>query len=461
MTVRRSSFVARARTDGRDWLIEAEEPLATLQLRSGGELPGIIATPSLLELVRKARLYGLRLARPIRAQDDHEQVTAWVEISPDPEGEGCLIGVSNWQVLPLQDTDGREASQRRNGIARQIAELTARLGPRQDLLSVESQAPELVSVVAKMREGIGRPWTEFVELEGNSHEQPLHWRLLDGARLRIPGSVRHWKAHLIPLGAPEPGSSGFELYFVAEERDEPVAAQVADAPAAFSAAMGGEIAPVLRQPIARIIANAETIRSQLAGPLAEEYSNYAADITSAGEHLLALIDDLTDLEVVEDEQFTTAPDNVDLSDLARRAAGILGMRARERGIRIDAPQKSEKVPAIGEFRRVLQILLNLLGNAIRYSPEGSVVWLRVETEGEIARIVVADQGEGLAEAQQARVFNKFERLGRSGDGGTGLGLYISRKLARAMGGELSVESAPGQGARFVLDLPADVPQAVD
>ncbi|MBT2133851.1 HAMP domain-containing histidine kinase [Croceibacterium sp. LX-88] len=466
MTVRRSSFVARARTDGRDWLLEAEEPLATLQLRSGGELPGIIATPALLELVRKSRLYGLRLARPIRAQDDHEQVTAWVEISPDPEGEGCVIGVSNWQILPLQDSDGREASQRRNGIARQIAELSARLGPRQDLLSVESQSPELGAVVAKMREGLGRPWTEFVDLEGNSHEQPLHWRLLDGARLRIPGSVRHWKAHLIPLGAPEPGSTGFELYFVAEERDEEAFASVqgpaVEGPApAFSAAMGGEIAPVLRQPIARIIANAETIRSQLAGPLAEEYSNYAADITSAGEHLLALIDDLTDLEVVEDEQFTTAPDHVDLSDLARRAAGILGMRARERGIRIDAPQKGEKVPAIGEFRRVLQILLNLIGNAIRYSPEGSVVWLRVETEGEIARIVVADQGEGLAEAQQARVFNKFERLGRSGDGGTGLGLYISRKLARAMGGELSVESAPGQGARFVLDLPADTPIAAD
>lgn len=451
--------MAQARTDARDWLLEADEPLASLQLRSGGELPGIIATPSLLELVRKARLYGLRLARPIRAQDDHEQVTAWVEVTPTSDGEGCSIGVSNWQILPLQDSDGREASQRRNGIARQIAELSARLGPQQELLSVESALPELQPIALKMREGLGSSWTDFVILEGNSHEQPLHWRLLDGARLRIESSARHWKAHLIPLGMPEPGSTGFELYFVADERDVPAAASSPEAPVAFSAAMGGEIAPVLRQPIARIIANAETIRSQLAGPLAEEYSNYAADITSAGEHLLALIDDLTDLEVVEDEQFTTAPDHVDLSDLARRAAGILGMRARERGIRIDAPQKGEKVPAIGEFRRVLQILLNLIGNAIRYSPEGSVVWLRVETEGEIARIVVADQGEGLSEVQQARVFNKFERLGRSGDGGTGLGLYISRKLARAMGGELHVESAPGQGARFVLDLPADLPSA--
>ena len=69
--------------------------------------------------------------------------------------------------------------------------------------------------------------------------------------------------------------------------------------------------------------------------------------------------------------------------------------------------------------------------------------------------MIADQGEGLSEEQQARAFEKFERLGRAGDGGTGLGLYISRKLARAMDGDLTVESAEGQGARFTLELPAD------
>ena len=303
-------FTARARTDARDWLIEADEPLAGLQLRSGGELPGIIASPALLELVRKARLYGLRLARAIRAQDDHEQVTAWVEVEPGEDGLGCTIGVSNWQTAPLPGENG-EAAERRAGIAR-----------------------------------------------------------------------------------------------------------------------------------------------QLAGPLAEEYSNYAADIATAGEHLLALIDDLADLEVVEDEQFTTAPDRIDLADVARRAAGILGVRAQERGIGIDAPKQGETVLAVGEFRRVLQVLLNLVGNAIRYSPEGSVVWLRVEQDGDRARLVVADQGEGLSEEQQGRVFEKFERLGRQGDGGSGLGLYISRRLARAMEGELTVESAPGQGARFILELPS-------
>ncbi|HEY6815330.1 MAG TPA: HAMP domain-containing sensor histidine kinase [Croceibacterium sp.] len=453
-----TSLTTQARTDSRDWLIEADEPLAGLQLRSGGELPGVIASPALLELVRKSRVYGLKLARAIRAQDLSEEVTAWVEVTPADGGEGCTIDLSNWQTEPLPDTGSAEAESRRAGIARQLAELSARLGPKQDLLSVDGDAPELGPLLERMQAGLGSPWTDFVELEGNVHEQPLHWRLLDGARLRLEGSQRHWKAHLVPLGQPEPGSAGFELHLVADEPPEEAAPPepAARVRPTFSTAIGREIAPVLRQPIARIIANAETIRTQLAGPLAEEYSNYAADIATAGEHLLALIDDLADLEVVEDEQFTTAPDRIDLADLARRAAGILGVRAQERGIAIDAPKPGETAPAIGEFRRVLQVLLNLLGNAIRYSPVDSQIWLRVESDHGRARITVADQGEGLSEEQQARLFGKFERLGRSGDGGSGLGLYISRRLARAMDGELTVESAKGQGARFTLELPADV-----
>ena len=446
-------FVATARTDGRDWLVEADEPLAGLQLRSGGELPGIVATPALLDLVRKSRRYGLRLARAIRAQDDSEAVTAWVEIEPDAAGEGCTIGLANWQSAPLPPEDKVAAEERREAIERHVAELTARLGPNQEVIAVECDCDELAEVARRLREGQGRRWTELVEVAGDASHRELHWRLLDGARIAIPGSARQWKAVLLPLGRPEPGQAGFDLLFVAEEPPAPPPAKKAPK-ALFSAAMGREIAPVLRQPISRIIANAETIRTQLAGPLAEEYSKYAADIATAGEHLLALIDDLADLEVVESDDFDTAPDKIDLADVARRAAGILGVRARERGIAIDAPKDDESVLAVGEFRRVLQILLNLLGNALRYAPEGSQVWLRAERAGARARLTVADQGEGLAEDQQARVFEKFERLGRSGDGGSGLGLYISRRLARAMDGDLSVDSAPGQGARFTLDLPA-------
>lgn len=447
-------FSATARTDGRDWLIEAEEPIAGLQLRNGGELPGAIVTPALLEMVRKARSYGFKLARAIDARDEGERISAWVEVEPDPAGDGCRIALSDWHSEPAPEPAMHAERERQVAMARQLAELTARLGPRQELLTANSDCAELQALVARMNAGLGQPWTDFVELEGAQHHQPVHWRLLDGARLRLLGSDRDWRALLVPLGQGSGGLQGFELYLGAEQPlPEPAPATSEPATRVRSPGIGRDIAPVLRQPVSRIIANAETIRTQMAGPLAEEYAAYAADIASAGEHLLALIDDLTTLELVEDEEFSPAPDKIDVADVARRAVGILGVRARERGITVDAPKDGETAPAIGEFRRVLQILLNLLGNAIRYTPEGSEVWLRVEQDNGRTRVIVADQGEGLDEAQQDRVFRKFERLGRSGDGGSGLGLYISRRLAEAMGGTLTVESARGQGARFILELP--------
>ncbi|MCG6120741.1 MAG: HAMP domain-containing histidine kinase, partial [Blastomonas sp.] len=216
---------------------------------------------------------------------------------------------------------------------------------------------------------------------------------------------------------------------------------------------GTQIGPALRQPIARIIANAETIGGRLEGPLRADYAGYASDIASAGRHLLALVDDLADLEAIEASGFSAAREPVDLADVARRAAGLLALKAADRKIRIDKPAEEDSLPAIGEFRRVLQVLLNLLGNAINYAPDGSMIWLRMDEGPDWVSITIADQGPGLSADDQQRLFNKWERLGRSGDGGSGLGLYISRRLALAMDGDLTVESAPGQGARFTLILP--------
>jgi signal transduction histidine kinase len=141
--------------------------------------------------------------------------------------------------------------------------------------------------------------------------------------------------------------------------------------------------------------------------------------------------------------------------VARRACGILAVRARQKQIALAAPAGNATLPARAEFRRALQVLLNLIGNAIHYSPENSKVSILLAGDGARSRLTVSDEGPGMSAEQQARIFDKFERLGRSGDGGSGLGLYISRRLARAMGGDLTVDSAEGQGARFTLDVPAE------
>lgn len=447
------TILASAASDGADRLVRADELLAGLQRSSGGEVPGVIAVPELLELVRKARRYRFRLARAINAHDGAEAVTAWVEVEPHGDNEGCDIRLRSWRTAPLAGEDTRAALERRSTIDRHVAELIARLDAAQRILAVVSDSNELTALAAAMTAGIGRPFTDFLDIDVRG-QQPLHWRLLDGAPVAIPGSLRGWRIVLLPQGLPGREPDGFELLLVSDEAPPPPPAPEDDTDLSRGM-VGHDLAPVLRQPISRIVANAETIRTRLAGPLPDAYADYAGEIANAGRLLLGLLEDLSDLEVVESAGFSTAPDHIDLAEVARQAAGILNVRAREKGIVITGPQPGESQPAIAEFRRVLQVLINLVGNAIRYAPERSQVWIRLEGDGERARVIVADQGPGLSQAEQAVVFRKFERLGRSGDGGSGLGLYISRRLARAMGGELSVESEAGKGARFILEVPGD------
>ncbi|HUQ12860.1 MAG TPA: ATP-binding protein [Novosphingobium sp.] len=449
-------IVARGRSDRQARLLSADEPLAALQRACGGEIPGIVAIPALLELVRQAGRSRLKLARTLHAQDDAHAISAWVEVTPDDEGSG--IALSHWRASPLEAPVVENGDQA--GIAAQLAELHARLDPRQAVLAVSRWSEPLASVAAAMTEGAGRPWTDFVAVAGSTHRQPLHWRLLDGAEVSAPGTGEdgdaRWQARILPQTGAGGSISGFDLYLVPVELDELPAADIEtnEAADALDGLLGRDLAPVLRQPVARIIANAESIRTRLAGPLAEEYAGYAGDIADAARHLSGLVEDLADLEAIEAADFTLALEPLDLADAARRAAGILGVRARERSITVIAPGEGQSLSARGDYRRVLQVLLNLLGNALRYAPEGSTVRLRAARDGERAAVTVADQGVGLTDEQQTRVFDKFERLGRSGDGGSGLGLYISRRLARAMHGDLRVEGRPGEGARFTLELPS-------
>ncbi len=447
----------RARTDGEDRLIAADEPLAGLQLRSGSAVPGAIAMPALLALVRRVRRTGQAAARTILSVDEGHPVSALASVTPD--GEGTAIELSQWQR-------GEEAAAELpvpEALLHHLAEAEILLDEAQRVIVADVRAPDLAGLAAALEAGRGRYWTDFVMIERVSdlmtaRQGPLHWRLLDDAPFTVGGSARSWRARILPRG-----QGGFALLAIPEGIEALPASPAADDPQraeedeqpGWNRLLGRDLAPALRQPITRIIANAETIRTRLAGPLADEYASYAHDIAEAGRHLMSLIEDLADLEAVEAPGFAPAPDHIDLADCARRAAGILSVRAQERGITLATPDAGQRVPAIGEFRRVLQVLLNLVTNAIRYGPAGSTITLETGLDTRGAWIAVQDDGSGLTAEQATRVFEKFERLGRSGDGGTGLGLYISRHLARAMGGDLVVTSAAGEGARFELTLPPD------
>ena len=466
MNRQQSLLAARGLTDQADRLLTADEPLAELHESCGGTIPGTLAVPELLDLVRQGREMGLRIAREFTAFNGDEVVSGFVRVHPlgADEGGGCELLVENWQRAPQTRISSHEMADRLDAIDRAAAEVTARLDPRQHVQFLSASAPDGQALQEAVLAAPGKPWGDYVDMQGVAHQQPLHWRLLDGTRCTFAGSERSWRVRLIPLGPANGAPRGFELLMVAEEPLEGVGEAQADVDGeegAHSKLIGSALTPVLRQPIARIISNAETIKARLAGPLRGEYSEYAGNIAAAGQHLSTMLDDLADLEVVEAPGFVTARERVDLADVARRAVGILGVRAKERDIAISLPEEGEGAVAVGEFRRVLQILINLIGNAISYSPSSSSVRIEVESAAPAVLLTVSDEGPGVDALQAARIFDKFERLGRDSDGGndsgSGLGLYISRRLARAMEGELEVvERGPkdgGQGAQFRLTLP--------
>ena len=205
-----------------------------------------------------------------------------------------------------------------------------------------------------------------------------------------------------------------------------------------------EIDEILRSPLERIIGSAEEIVERVDGPLRSDYASYGSDIAAAARHLSSVIREMGD-----DPGGDNLP--VDLAALAAEAVVMVEPKAEERSVSIDLGQ-SERLLASGQERAAIQILVNLIGNAVRYSPKGGTVRLQFSRTAGTASIAVRDDGPGIEAADQQRIFERFERAD-SNDDGTGLGLAISRRLARSMGGDISVDSKPGAGASFVLTLP--------
>ncbi len=230
-------------------------------------------------------------------------------------------------------------------------------------------------------------------------------------------------------------------------REARAAAETANAEkSAFLSRMSHE----LRTPLNAVLGFAQLLELELED---SEQRESVSMIMTAGRHLLELINEVLDISRIEAGHLTLSLEPTRLADVVSEAASLLGPLARDRSVDlvIDVDPEHE---VRADARRLLQVLINLMTNAVKYGGAGGEVRVSSSASRARVRVAVSDRGPGIAPEAQHRLFTPFERLGAGGGEieGTGLGLALSKRLVEAMEGEIGVESEPGVGATFYVEL---------
>jgi signal transduction histidine kinase len=211
----------------------------------------------------------------------------------------------------------------------------------------------------------------------------------------------------------------------------------------------------LRTPLNAIIGFSEVLAEQMFGNINDKQAEYLADILESGRHLLSLINDILDLSKIEAGRMELEPMSFDLPAAIENTLILVRERAQRRDIRLARTVDDRLGTIRADERKVKQVLLNLLSNALKFTPEGGKVDVRARANDGVAEVSVADTGVGISPDDQQAVFEEFRQVGASAKKteGTGLGLAISRKLIELHGGKLWVESTLGAGSTFTFTLP--------
>ena len=212
----------------------------------------------------------------------------------------------------------------------------------------------------------------------------------------------------------------------------------------------------LRTPLNAIIGFSEVLKERMFGELNEKQAEYVQDIHSSGRHLHALINDILDLSKIEAGRMDLQLSRFDLRSAIDNAVTLVRERAKNNGIVLDVAVDGSLQEIKADERKLKQILLNLLSNALKSTPEGGKISVKaIPTQGAV-EISVADTGVGIAPADQEIIFEEF-RQAESADArsreGTGLGLTLTRKFIEMHGGKIWVQSELGKGANFTFNLP--------
>ncbi|HEU0311317.1 MAG TPA: HAMP domain-containing sensor histidine kinase [Sphingomicrobium sp.] len=426
------------RVDREGRLIEADAPLLRLQQDAGSRLGAPLALPQLAAVARSAMKLGVPLSRAVIAASNDQDLDLWVRV--EPNAEGASLTIEGWKARPPAPPRltlvGSEPIPEETT---EEASLTFATDAELKIIRWDERLAGLLAIDPAT--AIGDPLTRHFLLSDNGDGvMPLLTALathqdFKGQRARIRANDQ--TELLLDGTAMATGGdfAGYEIEVSIEGHGGPRAAT-----------FDPSLDEALRSPLDRIIAAAERIVDRSEGPLRSDYAAYAGDIAAAGRHLLSVVRSMTQ------QDSSQASSQVDLAASASEAIQLVQPRAEERSIHLELVGAEQPLAVSGEPRGVVQILVNLIGNAIRHSPDRGTVAVIAERRAGMMAVTVADEGPGIAEADQERIFERYERVGDA-PGGIGLGLTISRRLARSMGGDIHLQSAPGEGARFTLVLP--------
>ena len=408
---------------------------------------------------------------------------------PDLGGrqEGCIVDTTYFphpdeqgqvQQVVMVSRDVTEQERSRAALVASEAEQRALLGnfpgyiSRLDAHDVYTYVNQpLARLIGQLPEAItGHSITQVLGAARAENLRPLLARARAGEPVMYEhrvqpaggGPLIDLQVHMVPGADPQSGEAviyGFTLDVTqrraAEEalvaaRDE--AERANRAKSQFLSQMSHE----LRTPLNAILGFGQLLGSDPRASLPEHQQAWLREMLRGGEHLLSLINEILDLGRIEagEVQLQTVP--VALATLVDECLGLVQALAQGRGMKLHgSPPGLQIVHVQADRRRLKQVLLNLLANALKYNRAGGEVAVLWRDEGAWLWLGVQDNGRGLSEDEQQRLFMPFERLDatHSGVEGTGIGLALSRRLVQAMGGSIGVDSKPGAGSLFWLRLP--------
>ncbi|WP_261385220.1 sensor histidine kinase [Vannielia litorea] len=215
----------------------------------------------------------------------------------------------------------------------------------------------------------------------------------------------------------------------------------------------------LRTPLTSIKGSIDLAHAGHLGPIGDQAQQVMGIAKRNCSRLIELIDEILDIQKIEAGRMPFRMKPFDLRELVEQSVDSNGPYAARLGVRLDCSHDDRPVPVVGDAARIEQVLTNIVSNAAKFSPEGSTVHVVVETEGEIARVSVTDQGPGLTDQDRERVFDKFSQVDSSDTrkiGGTGLGMNISKQIMQAHDGRIDYQNNPGKGATFYFEMNLDL-----